>query len=208
VDLVLLAFREGALAVLLVPGDGGGGRGRRTLPWRWLDAGEGLDRAAAAAARDAVGSVPAWLTQVRAYDTRQRHPGDADLSVAFVGLVPAGGGEEEGWTPVGRLPALAPRHRDMVDDALAALRARTDLSTIAFQLLPRAFTLSQLQEAYELLLGRRLHKASFRRALQGARLVQPLEQWRSEGRGRPAQLYRHAPAKRRPGSRSARFDWG
>ena len=95
----------------------------------------------------------------------------------------------------------------MIDDALAALRTRVDLAPIAFHLLPRAFTLSQLQAAYELLLGRPLHKASFRRALQAARLVQPLDEWRSDGRGRPAQLYRYAPAKRRSGTRSARFDF-
>jgi 8-oxo-dGTP diphosphatase len=108
---------------------------------------------------------------------------------------------------VDALGSLAPRHRAMVDDAVSALRARVDLAPVAFHLLPRTFTLSQLQEAYELLLGRHLHKASFRRALQGARLVEPLDEWRSEGRGRPAQLFRYAPAKRRAAARSARFDW-
>ena len=62
---------------------------------------------------------------------------------------------------------------------------------------------------YEILLGRRLHKASFRRALQAAYLVEPTDEWRSEGRGRPAQLFTFAPRKRRAsqGSRRAvRFD--
>jgi hypothetical protein len=59
---------------------------------------------------------------------------------------------------------------------------------------------------YELLLGKRLHKASFRRALQAAWLVEPTDEWRSEGRGRPAQLYRYAPKKRRKGRRGVRFD--
>jgi hypothetical protein len=68
------------------------------------------------------------------------------------------------------------------------------------------FTLTELQSMYELLLGRRLHKASFRRALQGAWLVEPTEEWRSEGRGRPAQLFRYAPRRRRSTRRGVRFE--
>ena len=90
--------------------------------------------------------------------------------------------------------------------ALAALRDRMDLAPIAFRLLPAAFTLAELQATYELLLGRRLHKASFRRALQGAYLVEPTDAWRSEGRGRPAQLFRYAPRARRGRGRSVRFE--
>jgi hypothetical protein len=73
-------------------------------------------------------------------------------------------------------------------------------------LLPTTFTLTELQAMYELLLGRRLHKASFRRALQGAWLVEPTEEWRSEGRGRPAQLFRYAPRRRRSARRGVRFE--
>jgi len=81
-----------------------------------------------------------------------------------------------------------------------------DQSPVAFRLLPPTFTLSDLQHMYELLLGKRLHKASFRRALQAAWLVEPTEEWRSEGRGRPAQLFRYAPRKRRPTQRGIRLD--
>jgi 8-oxo-dGTP diphosphatase len=81
-----------------------------------------------------------------------------------------------------------------------------DQSPVAFRLVPPTFTLSELQRMYELLLGKRLHKASFRRALQAAWLVEPTEEWRSEGRGRPAQLFRYAPRKRRPAQRGIRLD--
>jgi 8-oxo-dGTP diphosphatase len=205
VDVVLLAFRKGRLSVLLRPGAGA----RRELPWRFLAAGEPVARAADGVAREALGSAPAWMEQVRAYDARQRHPGDGDLSLAFVALAAPGddalGGG--GWHPVDALPAIPPRHRAMVDDAIASLRARVSVAPLAFHLLPRTFTLSQLQEVYEVLLGRRLHKASFRRSLQAARLVQPMDEWRSEGRGRPAQLFRYAPARRRSAGQSVRFEF-
>jgi len=93
-----------------------------------------------------------------------------------------------------------------VQHAVSVVRDRMDISPVAFRLLPASFTLSELQQMYELLLGKRLHKASFRRALQAAWLVEPTDEWRSEGRGRPAQLYRYAPKKRRKGRRGVRFD--
>jgi 8-oxo-dGTP diphosphatase len=94
----------------------------------------------------------------------------------------------------------------MADAALGEVRRRMDYSPVAFRLLPAVFTLSELQRMYEMLLGRRLHKASFRRALQAAFLVEPTDEWRGEGRGRPAQLFRYAPRRRRGGRRAVRFD--
>src|SRR5581483_10783642 len=110
------------------------------------------------------------------------------------------------WVALGELPQLPGRQRETVETALGAMRARVDQQPIAFRLLPPAFTLSELQAVYELLLGRRLHKASFRRSLHASALVEPTEEWRSEGRGRPAQLFRYAPPRRRRQRRGIRFD--
>ena len=161
-------------------------------------------------ARSVLGTGPAALEQIGAFGDSRRHPGDAQLSIAFVGLVPhdvsSAATDAVAWVELPNLPALAPRHRAMVEASVEAVRRRLDQSPLAFRLLPPAFTLSELQGIYELLLGRRLHKASFRRALQAAFLVEPIDEWRSEGRGRPAQLYRYAPRRRRVGKRGVRFD--
>jgi 8-oxo-dGTP diphosphatase len=150
------------------------------------------------------------MEQIGAFSDGRRHPTDADLSVGYVGLVPTGGPAPVGgiaaWVPIADLPPLAPRQRAIVDAAFDRVRDRLDQAPIAFRLLPPTFTLSELQGMYELLLGRRLHKASFRRALQGAWLVEPIEEWRSEGRGRPAQLFRYAPRRRRSSRRGVRFE--
>src|SRR5258706_4135625 len=98
---------------------------------------------------------------------------------------------------MGDLPPLPPRQQTMVEGATKPLKSSLDQAPIAFRLLPATFTLSELQQMYELLLGKRLHKASFRRALQAAWLVEPMDEWRSEGRGRPAQLFRYLPKKKR-----------
>ena len=208
VDLVLVTAMGNGLAVLLARNSGD--RERWSLPWRVPQAAESLDAAAARIAQDALGEPPAWIEQIGAFGDGKRHPSDADVSVAYVGLVPhetASPRTGYTWFQLTELPPLSPRQRATVEGATRTIQGRLDQAPIAFRLLPSTFTLSELQQMYELLLGKRLHKASFRRALQGAWLVEPTDEWRSEGRGRPAQLFRYAPKKRRRAHRGVRFDF-
>ncbi|MDQ8153973.1 MAG: hypothetical protein P3B98_04845 [Gemmatimonadota bacterium] len=203
IDLVLCAALGGRLHVLVVKSAGGAA----VLPYTWSSDDESLEQAARDLAKDLTGHAPAWMAPGAATASK-RHPAGAALSVPFVGVVGptvvATGGAS--WHAVDTLPALAPRQKAMAEGALETLRLHMDAAPVAFKLLAGAFTLAELQEAYELLLNRRLHKASFRRALQAAYLVEPTDEWRSEGRGRPAQLFRYAPRKRRGAHRAVRFD--
>ena len=208
VDVVLVTAMGNELAILVARNSTE--RERWSLPWRFPQTGETLDAAAARVAEDALGESPIWMEQVGAFGDSKRHPSDAEVSVAYVGLVPhetASPRTGYAWFPIGDLPPLSPRQRSMVEAATRAIQSRLDQAPIAFRLLPATFTLSELQHMYELLLDKRLHKASFRRALQGAWLVEPIDEWRSEGRGRPAQLFRYAPKKKRRLQRGVRFDF-
>ena len=208
IDIVLLTAVGGQLAVLLCRS--AEGREKWMLPWDVPRPSETMEIAAARTARSAGVGEPAWIEQVGAFGDGKRHPSDADISVGYAGLIPMGTASPVGgvyaWFPVSDVPQLAPRQRLILDDAIGVIRGRMDQSPVAFRLLPQMFTLTELQQMYELLLTKRLHKASFRRALQAAWLVEPTDEWRSEGRGRPAQLYRYAPRKRRPAQRGIRLD--
>lgn len=210
VDVVLLTPHDRRLSVLLQRAGGGKSKERWALPWEAMRSDETIEETAARIARDALGSAPGLVEQVAAYGDGRRHPSGSPLSVAFLALVAAGASAPMGgataWFAMDDVPPLAPRQRAMLDGALHAVRTRLEHSPIAFHLLPATFTLSELQEVYEILLGRRLHKASFRRALHAAWLVEPTDEWRSEGRGRPAQLFRYAPRKRRSSRRGVRFE--
>jgi len=208
IDVVLVTAMGNELAILLTRGSAE--RERWALPWRAPQTGETLGAASVGVAEDALGEPPIWTEQMGAFGDAKRHPSDAEISVAFVGLVPhqtASPSPGYNWFPMRDLPPLSPRQRAIVEAAMRTIQSRLDQAPIAFRLLPTTFTLSELQQMYELLLGKRLHKASFRRALQAAWLVEPTDAWRSEGRGRPAQLYRYAPKKRRRPHRGVRFDF-
>jgi 8-oxo-dGTP diphosphatase len=210
VDVVLLTPRGRQLGIMLARIDDARARERWCVPYAAPEGDEMLDATARRVVREITDVEPAWIEQIGAFGDGRRHPAEYDLSVAFVSVVAQGTMPSESgtcaWFPVHEIPPLAPRQRVIVDAALDAIRARLDQSPIAFRLLPPTFTLSELQQTYELLLSRRLHKASFRRALQAAWLVEPTDEWRSEGRGRPAQLFRFAPRKRRSQRRGVRFD--
>ncbi|HEY3287534.1 MAG TPA: hypothetical protein VGJ96_10505 [Gemmatimonadaceae bacterium] len=203
VDLVLCSARGGTLQVLVMKT----AAGSPVLPYVWSAEGEGPESTARELAHDILGLPVAWLAPGAA-TAEKRHPSGAALSLPYIGVVgpTVEAPDDAAWHPVPSLPAVAPRQRAMAAAALETLRLHMDSAPVAFRLLAAAFTLSELQQAYELLLGRRLHKASFRRALQAAYLVAPTDEWRSEGRGRPAQLFRYAPRKHRGGHRSVRFD--
>jgi len=210
VDVVAISPQAKSLAVLLAKSPDSRARERYVLPWDAPRGEESLADTAMRISRATAGAAPAAVEQIRAFGDTKRHPGDAEVSVGFVAFVPINGHALSepglGWFGLDELPTLAPRHRAIVEAAFSMIRSRIDQSPVAFRLLPPTFTLSELQSIYERLLGRRLHKASFRRALQAAYLVEPTDEWRSEGRGRPAQLFRYAPKKRRDNRRGVRFD--
>jgi 8-oxo-dGTP diphosphatase len=184
-------------------------RDRWSLPSDTLLADETLDDAAARIARGVLGAGPSLLDQALA-NTGSRASGDqGQLTVTYFGLAPDSGTASSpggSWVPTNDVASLAARLSTDIDVAIGAMRARVDQQPIAFKLLPPTFTLSELQSVYELLLGRRLHKASFRRSLHASALVEATDEWRSEGRGRPAQLFRYSPPRRRRRRRGIRFD--
>ncbi|HEX3868199.1 MAG TPA: hypothetical protein VHV78_15655 [Gemmatimonadaceae bacterium] len=223
VDIAIFTPRRSDLAVLLVGASDARlrTRDRWGLPSTILRADESPDDAAERGARAALGAAPSLVEQAASRSAARAVPRSGgrraarggsltgDIVVSYFALFPppdAGNRTATSWAGLGELPSLDVRARDSIAAGFAAIRARVDVEPLAFHLLGPAFTLSELQTVYELLLGRRLHKASFRRSLHGAALVEAMDEWRSEGRGRPAQLFRYAPRRRRKPRRGIRFD--
>jgi len=204
VDLVCLTYDAGALAVVLVTRGLCAGWRLRSAP---VARGDALPRIAARLCAATTGHAPLWCEQAGAL-TDGAHPDDADVSVTFVAAMSRDAAVARGATlrSVARLPAKIPaRQRAGIDAAVAHLRARADSSPAAFRLLPPAFTLGDLQQVHQMLQGRRMHTAGFRRALSASGLVHRTAAQRTNSRGRPAQLYRYAPMKKRGTPRGIRF---
>ena len=196
-SLLLACFTvcDGGLAVWAVRGPD---RRRLVLPSLPVPTRGSVEQAAVDAARSWFDRAPAWTGQLGAFLSDGLWLGVAAIVPMDLPVPPDGT-----WVSIGELTGL---HATIARAGVSHLRERLDRDPIAFRLLATEFTLSELQGVYELLLERRLHKASFRRSLLAAHLVAPTDAWRSEGRGRPAQLFRYSPRRRRGGQRSARFE--
>jgi len=83
-------------------------------------------------------------------------------------------------------------HNEILAYALRRLRYKLEYTAIGFELLPETFTLSELQDTYELILSEKLDKRNFRRRILEAEIIEATA-FRRIGEGRPAQLYRYRP---------------
>ena len=197
VDVAVFTVVEGALHVLLVPVDRGAFAGRSALPGGRVRAEEPLEAAARRhlAVRSGVRSI--YLEQLYTFGSPERDPRGRVVSVAYFALIPHGGrfGGGAAWYRVSRLPPLAYDHRDVVRTALGRLRGKLRYTNLVYGLLPARFTLGELQEMYEAILGRSLDRRNFRKKILSLGLLRRAGGMR-RGSHRPAALY--AFRRRRP----------
>jgi len=204
VDVVVFTVERAAdgmrLKVLLVERGGEPYRGSWALPGGFVHEHEDLPHAAERELHEETGLTGVYIEQVAAVGTPGRDPRGHTVTVVYVALVPAdrhplhaaGDAAAARWFEVGQLPPLAFDHGRLLDAAHDHLRRRLGETPAAFELLPGAFTLSELQSLCEVILGRRLDRRNFRRKLRDGGFVAPAK-GRREGRHRPAQLYRFVP---------------
>ncbi len=86
---------------------------------------------------------------------------------------------------------MASDHRRILATALARLRGKVKYRPVVFELMPATFTLSALQQRVEAIIGYRLHKQNFRRALDRSGFVEGTGKMESQTGGRPAELFRY-----------------
>ncbi|MGO2683349.1 MAG: NUDIX hydrolase [Microbacterium sp.] len=177
-------------------------RGQWALPGGWLDPAENLDAAASRTLAETTALMPSYLEQLYTFGDVDRSPTRA-ISIVYWALLrsdlvdahraAAGAPENVEWFDVDAMPPLAFDHNRIAEYALWRLRNKVGYSWIGAGLLPDEFTLTELREVYETVLGRRLDPSNFRRLLEGSDELEPTESFRT-GKHRPARLFRLAPA--------------
>ena len=69
------------------------------------------------------------------------------------------------WCDLNNLPELLFDHRQIIEEALRAMRLQLNFQPIGYNLLPKEFTLKNLQAIYETILGRKLERSNFNRKI-------------------------------------------
>jgi ADP-ribose pyrophosphatase YjhB (NUDIX family) len=181
--------------------------GRWALPGGPLRVTEGLADAARRTLGDTTGLAPRYLEQLYAFGDADRSPigrprpdlpGAARVvSIVYWALVGSGEaarattGQNVRWFPADELPPLAFDHNVIVEYALWRLRNKMEYSRIAHALLGETFTLAQLREVHEAVLGKPLDPANFRRAMEASDALVDTGERLTGTRHRPPKLYRY-----------------
>jgi len=195
-DVVIFTLRENDLHVLLIKRGHPPCEGMWATPGGFVDIDESLEEAALRELEEETGVRDVYLEQLYTFGDPGRDPRGRVITVAYFALVPATAihpragddAAEARWWSVYDLPPLAFDHADILDYALQRLRYKLEYTAVGFELLPPTFTLSELQAAYEVILGERLDKRNFRRKILGAGVIEATGGSRT-GEGRPAKLY-------------------
>ena len=200
VDVVIFSLIAEELKVLLIRRKRWPFAGMWAIPGGFVRMEESLEEAAARELAEETGVRDVYMEQLYTFGAPDRDPRTRVITVAYFALVPADAiGEhragtdaaETRWFPVDGVPSLAFDHQEILEYALLRLRYKLEYTMVGFELLPDVFTLSELQHAYELILGEALDKRNFRRKILSANILEYTGRKKREGEGRPARLYRY-----------------
>jgi len=202
VDIVNFCLRNSKLHVLLVKRQHQPYRDMWAIPGGFLDDGESLEKAAYRLLQEEASLFDVHIEQLAVFGDLERDPRGRVISVTYLGVSPAGGSEphagegvsEVKWCALDAVPPLAFDHAQILQTAVRRLRIKLEYTNIAFQFIAEEFTLSELQGAYEAILGERLEKRNFRRKILQADLLEETGRMHG-GEGRPARVFRIKPMR-------------
>ena len=198
VDSVIFQLIDNVLSVLLIERTNEPFKNSYALPGAYNAAGETTFDAMSRTLKEK-GGINAddlkLVEQLYTFDTVARDPRGHAVSVTYMGLGKdlepeiKGNTESPEFFPVNDLPKLAFDHADIIKYAHERLKAKMTYTNAVFALLDPSFTMSQLQVAYEAVMGRNLDKRNFRKKFLSLGLIYETDEMFQEGAHRPARLY-------------------
>lgn len=203
VDLLVFTIEEERLKLLLIDREEAPFCGMPALPGVFVKMDETLDEAACRGIREETGLAGIYFEQLYTFGDVDRDPRMRIITVAYMALVPV---EKLNFQAGQRVTAayladveellageaeLAFDHRKIIEYARWRLANKVEYTDIAFHLVGEMFTLPGLQKVYEILLGKKLYKANFRKKMAG--WIEETGQMTSGEAHRPSRLYRRKP---------------
>lgn len=198
VDSVVMQLQNGELSVLLVQRARDPFKGSWALPGGYDPAGETTTQALARILKTKAGldMDTLQIDQLHTFDHIARDPRGHAVTVTYMALgkdisldTSSRTAENPTFFAVNNLPPVAYDHRDIIDYAHQKLRQKITQTTAISTLLPAKFTLTQLQQAYEAIMGHPLDKRNFRKKILLSGFIEPTGVYAKDGAHRPAQLY-------------------
>lgn len=197
VDCVIFGYDQNDLKILTIECDMDPYKGMPSLLGDFVMKNERLDEAASRVLTYCTGNEDIYLEEVRSFSDPDRHPLGRVVTVAFYSLIAipntkltSAADKHLSWISVKDIDKMAFDHRLIFDNCLHRLRKNLREKPIGFELLPKKFSLMQLQTLYEVVLGIELDKRNFRRKLRSLNILLDIGEQQQEVSHRPARLYK------------------
>ncbi|MDO6718475.1 NUDIX hydrolase [Psychrosphaera sp. 1_MG-2023] len=197
VDNLIFSLQDSKLKLLLVKYTQGIASNKWGVIGHWVKLDESLDEAALRVIKKVTLVKKLYLEQLSTFGAVDRYPLSRIITVAYYALVrfedvkiTTGNKDiEVAWFDVNELPDLIFDHQNIVEAAIKQLRYKVRHEPVGFSLLPEKFSLLQLQEIYEAILGQKLDKPNFRRKILKMNLLIDCKEKQTNVAHRAAGLY-------------------
>lgn len=199
VDAVLFKVIKGKLNVLLIQISNGAYKNKWAVPGGLIRDSETPEQAVARILDKKAGLKNIYLEQLYTFGDPNRDNRQRSISISYFALISVGDDiklEDPGyykdirWIPIDILPNMAFDHKDIISVAKQRLKSKLGYSNIAYSLLPKEFTLTEMQEVYEIILDEKMDKRNFRKAIIAKDIIEETNEVLSGKNFRPAKLYR------------------
>lgn len=195
IDCVIFGFDEDELKVLLIESDLKEFKGKWSLLGDIVHPDEDLETAAYRVLRERTGLEDVYMEQVQAFGGLNRHPAGRVITIAYYSLVNIQHVEikthsnELHWHAVKDIKQMAFDHKDILATCYQRLQHKVIEQPVGFNLLPKKFSLRELQNLYEAILDVKLDRRNFRKKFFAMDYLIDLNEEEQEVRHRPAKLY-------------------
>ena len=194
VDTVILTLKNDSLQVLLIKRENEPFKGKWAIPGGYVRMSENLDDAAMRVLKEKTNVDNIYLEQLYTFGDPLRHPVARVITCAYFALIRAedvnvATTDDVQWHSIDDLPPLAVDHKEIIQYSLKRTRERLELCPVAYQLLNEKFTLTEMQRAYELIMGKSLDKRNFRKKVTQTEGLIELDEFSKISSKRPARLY-------------------
>ncbi|WP_415903677.1 NrtR DNA-binding winged helix domain-containing protein [Neptuniibacter sp. QD48_55] len=205
VDVAIYTLHENQLNILLVQRAQAPEVGKWSLPGGFVDLKEDstIEITAKRKLLSKTGVNAPHLEQVSTIGNASRDPRGWSVTTLYMALIPYAPTEsfveavaDAQWWPINDISGLdlAFDHHDLINTARERLKNKTAYTVLPIHIIRAPFSLTQLQQAFEILMDKKLEKKSFRRRMANAELLKEVGEGKPEGgKGRPAALYIPAP---------------
>ena len=196
VDCVIFGFDENKLKVLLIRSDLKKYSGKWSLLGDLVLPKEDLNASAYRILKDRTGLSDVYLEQVHTFGSVNRHPAGRVVTVTYCSLINVQHHKinildnELHWHDVNNVTDLAFDHQQIFDNCLAQLQKRVQEHPLGFNLLPKKFSLRELQNLYEAILNLKMDRRNFRKKFFAMDLLIDLKEMEHDVPHRPGKLYK------------------